>query len=111
MYAHALATMALCEAFGMTGDQRVGAAAQAAVDFIAAAQNRQTGGWRYHPGEEGDTSVMGWQIMALKSARLAGLKVDQSHHGVGGKISRLRRPRSTMAASSPTRPDNPPRRP
>ncbi len=93
MYAHALATMALCEAFGMTGDQRVGAAAQAAVDFIAAAQNRQTGGWRYHPGEEGDTSVMGWQIMALKGAT-GRAESRQSHHGVGGKISRLRRPRS-----------------
>ena len=46
MYAHALATITLCEAFGMTKDTHVGAAAQAAVDFIVAAQNRQTGGWR-----------------------------------------------------------------
>ncbi len=78
MYAHALATIALCEAYGMTGDKHVGTAAQAAVGFIEAAQNRQTGGWRYHPGEEGDTSVVGWQVMALKSAEMAGLKVDHA---------------------------------
>ena len=30
----------------------------------------------YHPGEEGDTSVVGWQLMALKSAQMAGLTVN-----------------------------------
>ena len=75
MYAHGLATIALCEAYGMSRDSAVGAAAQRAVDFICAAQNQKTGGWRYQPGDEGDTSVVGWQIMALKSAQIAGLKV------------------------------------
>jgi hypothetical protein len=41
-----------------------------------AAQNKQTGGWRYDPGQDGDTSVVGWQVMALKSAQMAGLRVD-----------------------------------
>ncbi|MGD0898674.1 MAG: prenyltransferase/squalene oxidase repeat-containing protein [Thermoguttaceae bacterium] len=76
MYAHALAAIALCEAYGMTGDQAVGYAAQRAIDFIQRAQNAKTGGWRYQPGEEGDLSVVGWQVMALKSAQMAGLKVD-----------------------------------
>ena len=109
MYAHALATMALCEAFGMTGDQRVGAAAQAAVDFIAAAQNRQTGGWRYHPGEEGDTSVMGWQIMALKSAQLAGLKVANPTMESAGKFlgSVAQGPHGGQFAYSPGQPPTP----
>ena len=76
MYAHGLATITLSEAYGMTGDRSVGYAAQRAVDFLQAAQNRRTGGWRYQPGEEGDLSVTGWQIMALKSAQMAGLSVD-----------------------------------
>jgi hypothetical protein len=76
MYSHGLATIALCEAYGMTKDPDIGRRAQLAIDFIQAAQNRQTGGWRYRPGEEGDTSVVGWQVMALKSGQLAGLVVD-----------------------------------
>ena len=78
MYAHALATLALCEAYGMTKDQKIGDAAQRAVMFIEAAQNKSSGGWRYVPGDPtgGDTSVLGWQIMALRSAQLAGLAVD-----------------------------------
>jgi hypothetical protein len=76
MYAHGLATIALCEAFGMTSDQRVGAAAQQALNFIVAAQNKETGGWRYSPGDRGDTSVVGWQLMALKSGYMAGLRAD-----------------------------------
>jgi hypothetical protein len=76
MYAHGLAAITLSEAYGMTGDRSIGYAAQRAVDFIQAAQNRKTGGWRYQPGEEGDLSVTGWQIMALKSAQMAGLTVD-----------------------------------
>ena len=44
------------------------------MDFIAAAQSPD-GGWRYIPGEPvGDTSVTGWQIMALKSGQMAGLE-------------------------------------
>jgi len=76
MYSHGLAAIAVCEAYGMSKDKTVGAAAQRAINFIQAAQNSKTGGWRYHPGEEGDTSVVGWQLMALKSAQMAGLTVS-----------------------------------
>jgi hypothetical protein len=75
MYAHGLATIAVCEAYGLTGDRAVGSAAQAAINFLEAAQNQATGGWRYVPGEAGDTSVLGWQLQALHSGRMAGLKV------------------------------------
>jgi hypothetical protein len=50
-------------------------AAQLAVIFIEKAQHSR-GGWRYTPGQAGDTSVVGWQMMALRSAYLAGLEVD-----------------------------------
>jgi hypothetical protein len=76
MYSHGLATIALCECYGMSHDKNVGRAAQKAINFIEAAQNTKTGGWRYHPGDDGDTSVAGWQLMALKSAQMAGLSVS-----------------------------------
>ncbi len=65
MYAHGLASIVLCEALAMSGDESLRPAAQRAIDFIVHAQHRR-GGWRYHPGEEGDTSVEGWQLMALQ---------------------------------------------
>ncbi len=71
-----MATIALCECYGMSRDKVVGAAAQRAINFIGAAQNRATGGWRYHPGEEGDTSVFAWQLSALKSGERSGLTVS-----------------------------------
>ena len=49
--------------------------AQSAVNYIEWAQ-ADDGGWRYTPKQAGDTSVFGWQMMALKSASLGGLEVD-----------------------------------
>ena len=67
MYAHGLAAIALCEAYGMTGDPKIRDAAQRAISFIEASQSRTSGGWRYQPGiDDSDTSVVGWQLMALK---------------------------------------------
>ncbi len=77
MYAHAIATLALCEALAMSKDGKLRGPAQAAVDFIVNAQDKNGGGWRYTPKEAGDTTVTGWQIMALKSARAAELKVPE----------------------------------
>ncbi|MFG0328818.1 MAG: hypothetical protein ACF8PN_02860 [Phycisphaerales bacterium] len=84
MYSHGIATIALCEAYGMTGDLELRQPAQRAVDFIVNARHRESGGWRYDPRQFGDTSVLGWQIMALVSARRAGLEVpdealDRAH--------------------------------
>jgi hypothetical protein len=77
LYSHGIATIALCEAFGMTGDTQLREPAQKAIDFIVGAQNAERGGWRYTPGRESDTSVSGWQLMALKSGELAGLTVPK----------------------------------
>jgi len=76
MYAHGQGTIVLCEAFALTRDEQLRDAAQRSVDFIVYAQHHH-GGWRYRPGEQGDTSVLGWQLMALQSARAAELDVPQ----------------------------------
>jgi hypothetical protein len=75
-YSHGIASIALCEALGMTrDDDLLRKPAQRAVDFIVASQDPQFGGWRYRPGFGSDTSVSGWQLMALKSAERVGLSV------------------------------------
>jgi Squalene-hopene cyclase C-terminal domain/Prenyltransferase and squalene oxidase repeat len=77
-YSHAIASMALCEAYGISKDPRLKEPAQLAIDFIQQSQNKYDGGWRYSPGMEGDTSVFGWQMFALRSARLSGLNVSKN---------------------------------
>ncbi|MEI8373867.1 MAG: prenyltransferase/squalene oxidase repeat-containing protein [Planctomycetota bacterium] len=86
MYSHGLATIALSEAFGLSGDKHIGEAAQKAVNFILAAQNATDGGWRYNPKDPGDTSVLGWQLTALKSAKMAGLNVGGNAFVNAGKF-------------------------
>ncbi len=77
MYSHGIATIALAEAYGMTHDPRLAEPVEAAVRFIYEAREKSVGGWRYRPGQAGDTSVMGWQVMALTSARRAGIDVPE----------------------------------
>ncbi len=74
MYSQAIATAALCEAYSLTGDARLREPVQRAVRFIVEAQTPEAG-WRYEPRNDSDTSVTGWQILALKSAQIAGLPV------------------------------------
>jgi hypothetical protein len=75
MYAHGLASIAMCEAYGLTRDPALRKPAERAIVFIVKAQDNVGGGWRYEPRQAGDTSVVGWQVMALKSAQLAGIDV------------------------------------
>jgi hypothetical protein len=78
MYIQGLATIAMCEAHAMSRkrdqDRNLKRTAQAAIRFIEAAQDKG-GGWRYRPREAGDTSVVGWQVMALKSGQAGRLRV------------------------------------
>ncbi len=54
-----------------------------AIAYSVAAQDPVGGGWRYRPGDAGDTSQLGWQLMALKSAELAGLPIpDATRQGI-----------------------------
>lgn len=77
MYAHGLAAIALTEAFGLSQDPNLRRPAQMAVNYIVNSQH-EAGGWRYGPKQAGDTSVVGWQVMALKSAQMAGLDVPET---------------------------------
>jgi len=84
MYGHGFAALFLGEVYGMTrggGDTaqatRVHNALLKAVRLIQSTQNSQ-GGWRYNPiPYDADVSVTICQIMALRSARNAGLDVPK----------------------------------
>jgi hypothetical protein len=74
-YNHAIAGLALAEAYGMGKVHATGIAAQKAVDYSTETHQQEYNGWRYSPKSAGDLSVSGWFIMQLKSAKVAGLKI------------------------------------
>lgn len=88
-YAHLIATYALSEAYGMTMNPNVKAAAEKALIPIIKGQH-PTGGWDYRmnpnpsDGSHGmkageyrdDTSYMGWAVQALKAAKMANIHVE-----------------------------------
>ncbi|MCC5850361.1 MAG: PD40 domain-containing protein [Verrucomicrobia bacterium] len=75
MYDHHIAAITLAEMYAMTRDDRIREPLERALAYAIAAQHGETGGWRYRPGEQGDTSVFGWAVMALTSAQQAGLSI------------------------------------
>lgn len=79
MYGHGFATLFLGEIYGMNQeDDRVRDALVRAVQLIVSSQNDE-GGWRYNPvPDDADVSVTICQVMALRSARNAGIKVPKS---------------------------------
>jgi hypothetical protein len=74
-YSHGLCTIVMCEAYAMTKDKTLRDPAQALINETVLAQDPIGGGWRYERGQPGDTSAVGWQLMALKSAHMAYLSV------------------------------------
>ena len=77
MYCHSMALLALSEALAVTGDQRLAPAVQSGVDYTIRSQNQIDGGWRYQPGDRGDMSQFGWQVMALHSASIGGVTIPR----------------------------------
>lgn len=49
-----------------------------AVRYSLSQQDPESGGWRYEFRQEGDVSMFGWQLMSLKSARIAGLEINDT---------------------------------
>jgi hypothetical protein len=78
MYSHGIATIAICEAYALTKDRKLLLPAKAALNFVASSQDPKGGGWRYQPREKGDTSVLGWELMALKSGLMANLAIPRN---------------------------------
>ena len=77
MYGHGFATLFLGEVYGMTHDEEVKEKLQKAVRLIQKTQNRE-GGWRYTPvPNDADISVTITEIMGLRAARDAGIKVEK----------------------------------
>ncbi len=82
MYGHGFGTLFLAEVHGMVQDEelrkRLAETLRRAVNLIEKCQNGE-GSWRYHPYDRiGDVSVTICQIMALRAARNAGIKVQKS---------------------------------
>ena len=79
MYCHAMATLALCEAYALTGEPSLRAPVERAVGFLVRSRARDGRAWRYAPGAlMGDTSILGWVVLALKSARLVGVTAPET---------------------------------
>ena len=90
MYCHGIATLALSEAYIMTRDEPLRATLERAVHYTVVTQHSVTGGWRYQPGDQGDMSQFGWQLMALVGARSAGIAIpDQAWQGAHRWLQRV----------------------
>ena len=76
MYCHGMATLALTQVYGMTGDKEVRDVLKKAIDLIIRTQSRE-GGWRYDPNPDAgaDISVTIMQVMALRGAKDGGIQV------------------------------------
>ncbi len=77
-YSHGLCSIVFAEAFAMSQDPLLAPYAQGCLWYLEQTQNQDIGGWKYRPFQAGDTSVVGWQVMAFKSGKLSGLQIDKN---------------------------------
>jgi hypothetical protein len=74
-----MAMLALCEAYALTGDDQLREPVERAAGFVVRSRARDGMSWRYAPrAEKGDTSILGWVVMALKSAKVVGIPTPAS---------------------------------
>ena len=76
-YEHGILTYALGEYYTMTKDDRAAELFKQTIKYIVDGQGAD-GGWAYGMDQKGngDTSVSGWQIQALKAAYISGLGIE-----------------------------------
>ena len=86
LYSHGLCAIVFNEAYAMTQDPELRVYAQGSLYFTEQAQHGYGGGWRYRPGERGDTSAVGWQLMALKSGKITGLRINPKTYKKAAKF-------------------------
>lgn len=93
-YTHAIVTYALAEAFALTRIMEVRESMEKGVDFLIQGQQTE-GGFDYQYAKQArfDTSVAGWNIQALKAARVAGSR----HPELAGAIEKSIRFLKTQA--------------
>jgi hypothetical protein len=72
---HGQATLALCQAYGLTADPKFKEPSQRALDYLVKAQDPKGGGWGHTKDKPAEVVVTGWVMMALKSGQMAGLDV------------------------------------
>jgi len=87
-YEHAVAVMAMAEAYAMSNDPALKGPAQKGVEIVLKRQTPEAGGgyglgWDYEApnADRMDSSVSGWNVMALKSAAAGGLSVANGMEG------------------------------
>ncbi len=90
MYCHGIASLALAEAYGLTHDPALRQPLKMAAAYSLRSQHPTEGGWRYRPGERGDTSQFGWQVMALLSAERSGITIpSRARQGMQDFLARV----------------------
>jgi hypothetical protein len=117
MYGHGFGTLFLGEVSGMVADpdlrKRTWTTLHKAVKLILRSQDQnRDGGWRYNPGDrDADISVTVCQIMALRSARNAGIDIPaENRQRYIDYVKRCQNPRDGWfkyqidEASNPTQP-------
>lgn len=76
VYDHAIAALALCEAYALLGDDELRVAAQGSLDYLERHRNPNMV-WRYQPRDhDNDTSITTWCTTANAMGRAAGLTVN-----------------------------------
>ncbi len=77
-YNHAIAGLALAEAYIMTRDPRLAEPLERAIAFAVNVLQKRGSGWKYVPGEIPDMSATMWFVKMLTAARAAGFEVPES---------------------------------